>query len=149
MIPFFIRDHVHKSQRVSLPHFMLFFRCSGKDGSYMFNWIRFFVFSRYYHCLLLIIVFTVMGTFCSEEYFIYGWIFVLSLNVVYGTNKASLKMGVLCFILTIRQAVCGQIKKPRAGLVYWSGWRESNPRIQLGKLLLYHWATPAYFINVR
>ena len=26
----------------------------------------------------------------------------------------------------------------------WSGWRESNPRNQLGRLGLYHWATPAH-----
>ena len=33
----------------------------------------------------------------------------------------------------------------------WSGWRESNPRNQLGRLGLYHWATPAsnslYYYN--
>ena len=34
-------------------------------------------------------------------------------------------------------------KAPERGLFIWSGWRESNPRIQLGKLLLCHWATPA------
>ena len=27
--------------------------------------------------------------------------------------------------------------------IIWSGWRESNPRNQLGRLGLYHWATPA------
>ena len=27
--------------------------------------------------------------------------------------------------------------------VKWSGWRESDPRDQLGRLGLYHWATPA------
>ena len=26
----------------------------------------------------------------------------------------------------------------------WSGWWESNPRNQLGRLALYHWATPAW-----
>jgi hypothetical protein len=25
----------------------------------------------------------------------------------------------------------------------WSGWRESNPRVQLGKLTGYHYITPA------
>ena len=30
-------------------------------------------------------------------------------------------------------------------LYFWSGWRESNPRRKLGRLLLYHWATPAQF----
>ena len=27
-----------------------------------------------------------------------------------------------------------------------SGWWESNPRIQLGRLVFYHWTTPAYLI---
>ena len=27
--------------------------------------------------------------------------------------------------------------------VRWSGWRESDPRIQLGRLVFYHWTTPA------
>ena len=26
----------------------------------------------------------------------------------------------------------------------WSGWRESNPRVQLGRLTFYHWTTPAF-----
>ena len=29
-----------------------------------------------------------------------------------------------------------------------SGWWESNPRIQLGRLVFYHWTTPAEFIGV-
>ena len=32
----------------------------------------------------------------------------------------------------------------QAHIFLWSGWRESNPRNQLGRLGLYHWATPAY-----
>ena len=32
---------------------------------------------------------------------------------------------------------------PKKGKKKWSGWRESNPRDQLGRLGLYHWATPA------
>ena len=35
------------------------------------------------------------------------------------------------------------IKKSAAADKKWSGWRESNPRNQLGRLALYHWATPA------
>ena len=27
--------------------------------------------------------------------------------------------------------------------VFWSGWWESNPRYQLGRLKFYHWTTPA------
>ena len=27
--------------------------------------------------------------------------------------------------------------------IYWSGWWESNPRNQLGRLMFYHWTTPA------
>ena len=37
-------------------------------------------------------------------------------------------------------------RKPRAfrpGASVWSGWGESNPRIQLGKLMFCHWTTPA------
>ena len=30
----------------------------------------------------------------------------------------------------------------------WSGWRESNPRHKLGRLQLYHWATPAAFYQI-
>ena len=30
---------------------------------------------------------------------------------------------------------------------YWSGWWESNPRDQLGRLEFYHWTTPAYVRN--
>ena len=30
--------------------------------------------------------------------------------------------------------------------IFWSGWWESDPRNQLGRLTLYHWATPAYEI---
>src|SRR5437879_2186309 len=33
--------------------------------------------------------------------------------------------------------------KMNCGDLTWSGWRESNPRIQLGRLLHYHCATPA------
>ena len=29
-------------------------------------------------------------------------------------------------------------------ITHWSGWWESNPRIQLGRLVFYHWTTPAY-----
>ena len=29
-----------------------------------------------------------------------------------------------------------------------SGWWESNPRIQLGRLVFYHWTTPAYSVGV-
>ena len=36
-----------------------------------------------------------------------------------------------------------QKKEPERVLV-WSGWRESNPRGQLGKLKFCHWTTPAY-----
>ena len=28
-----------------------------------------------------------------------------------------------------------------------SGWWESNPRIQLGRLVFYHWTTPAYLLS--
>ena len=28
----------------------------------------------------------------------------------------------------------------------WSGWWESNPRSQLGRLKFYHWTTPALFL---
>ena len=34
-------------------------------------------------------------------------------------------------------------KAPKRGFFIWSGWRESNPRIQLGKLLYYHCTTSA------
>ena len=40
-----------------------------------------------------------------------------------------------------------KIKTPQPlrqwGLRIWSGWWESNPRIQLGRLVFYHWTTPA------
>ncbi len=29
---------------------------------------------------------------------------------------------------------------------WWSGWWESNPRYQLGRLEFYHWTTPAKFL---
>lgn len=29
----------------------------------------------------------------------------------------------------------------------WSRWRESNPRVQLGKLTFCHWTTPAYSLK--
>ena len=37
-------------------------------------------------------------------------------------------------------------KKSPQGLsqFMWSGWRESNPPVQLGKLAFYRWTTPAY-----
>ena len=31
----------------------------------------------------------------------------------------------------------------------WSGWRESNPRNQLGRLEFYHWTTPAYMLGLK
>ena len=31
--------------------------------------------------------------------------------------------------------------------LFWSGWRESNPHRKLGRLLLYHWATPALLLQ--
>ena len=31
-----------------------------------------------------------------------------------------------------------------ASAATWSRWRESNPRVQLGKLTFCHWTTPAY-----
>ena len=39
-----------------------------------------------------------------------------------------------------------QTKKSPFGLsqFMWSGWRESNPPVQLGKLAFYRWTTPAY-----
>ena len=30
----------------------------------------------------------------------------------------------------------------------WSGWRESNPRYKLGRLLFYHWTTPAFTVII-
>ena len=42
--------------------------------------------------------------------------------------------------------ICYQkTKKPRQyrGLINWSRWRESNPHGQLGRLMFYHWTTPA------
>ena len=39
-------------------------------------------------------------------------------------------------------------KKTPKGVLFWSGWRESNPRSQLGKLELCHWVTPAYIIMI-
>ena len=33
---------------------------------------------------------------------------------------------------------------PTTPLSHKSGWWESNPRIQLGRLVFYHWTTPAY-----
>ena len=42
-----------------------------------------------------------------------------------------------------RQLMTSFFVHPKKGKKKWSGWRESNPRDQLGRLGLYHWATPA------
>ena len=34
-------------------------------------------------------------------------------------------------------------------LVVWSGWWESNPRDQLGRLRFYHWTTPALMYQLK
>lgn len=35
-------------------------------------------------------------------------------------------------------------RKHPNGCFVWSGWRESDPRNQLGRLGFYHWTTPAF-----
>jgi hypothetical protein len=40
-----------------------------------------------------------------------------------------------------------QFKIPFRGQIFWSGMRESNPRLQLGRLAYYHYTNPAYKPN--
>ena len=44
-----------------------------------------------------------------------------------------------------QNSIQGTKKEPARTLAcLWSGWRESNPPVQLGKLAFYRWTTPAY-----
>ena len=81
------------------------------------------------------------GTFAL--YWRGGWSFFCVIICIISLGGTTLRRKQNLFLS--QNSIHGTKKEPARTLAcLWSGWRESNPPVQLGKLAFYRWTTPAY-----
>ena len=66
------------------------------------------------------------------------------------SSNGEFRNGAPCWIRTSGLLLRRQLLYPaELKAQKWSGWWESNPRVQLGRLTFYHWTTPARRFNMK